>query len=205
MTAEELRNWSNSDDHVVLDIRLERAYTEGHIPGALLAPYRQQGWAKMVATWLKQQGQGLDVAIFGDNTVIVNAAVESLKAEGVTVQAAFDQGIAAWRSAGYPVVAVKSVTADELASSLDQWTVIDVREPYEHRSGIIPGAQLIPLGNLEREAPNLPKDEQYAIVCASGNRSQSAAAYLAEQGFEVANVVGGMSVWMGGGHPVDRP
>jgi rhodanese-related sulfurtransferase len=205
MNAEELKGWSESEDHLVLDVRLGSAYSEGHIPGALSAPYRQQGWAKMVASWLKQQGSHFEVVLFGDNGVIVRAAHAALEAEGVAAAGLFDAGIAAWKSAGYPVVAVQAVTADELASQLDQWTVIDVREPYEHRSGIIPGAQAIPMGHLEQQAPQLSKDRRYAIVCASGSRSQSAAAYLAEQGFEVANVVGGMSLWMGGGHPVDRP
>lgn len=204
MNAEELKRWSESDNGVVLDVRLGNAYAEGHIAGAMSAPYRQQGWAKMVAAWWQQQGAALDVVLFGDNPVVVRAAQSALAAEGLVAVGVFDQGLAPWRASGYPVVAVKAVTVDELASHRDQWTVIDVREPFEHRSGIIPGARKIPMGDLEKLAPQLPKDGRYAIVCASGNRSQTAAAHLAEKGFEVANVVGGMSLWMGGGHPVDR-
>lgn len=204
MTAAELKTWSEQDNHIVIDVRQGRAYTEGHIPGALSAPYRQQGWAHPVAAWIKQQGGAYEVALFADNKVVLKAAGEALQQEGVPVSPGFDGGIDAWRKAGLPVVAVKSLTVDELASQLDQWTVIDVREPYELRSGIIPGAQSIPLGSLEQEVHQLSRDARYAIVCASGNRSQSAAAYLAEQGFQVANVVGGMSLWIGGGHPVDR-
>lgn len=204
MTAQEIKDWSEQDNHVVIDLRQGRAYTEGHISGALSAPYRQHGWAGPVASWIKQQGTELGVVLFADNTVIGRAAKEALAAEGVVVDDVFDGGIAVWTQAGYGVVAVKALTVDELAGQLGQWTVIDVREPYELRSGTIPGAKSIPLGNVESHAPNLPRDTRYAIVCASGNRSQSAAAYLAEQGLDVANVVGGMSLWIGGGHPVDR-
>ncbi len=204
MTAAELKKWSEQENHVVIDVRQGRAYTEGHIAGALSAPYRQQGWAGPVAAWIKQQGPDLGVGLFADNAVILKAAQEALQGEGVTVEAGFDGGLHAWTDAGFPVVAVKSLTVDELASHLQDWTVIDVREPYELRSGIVPGAKSIPLGTLEQKATELPRDQRYAIVCASGNRSQSAAAYLAEQGFDVANVVGGMSLWLGGGHPVER-
>ncbi|NMP21929.1 rhodanese-like domain-containing protein [Sulfobacillus harzensis] len=204
MTAEELKNWSEQPNNVVIDVRQGRAYTEGHIPGALSAPYRQQGWSRPVSAWVKQQGAGLGVGLFADNAVIAKAAKDALEAEGVTVSAIFDGGIAAWSDAGYRVVAVKALTVDELASHLNDWTIIDVREPYELRSGTIPGALSIPMGNLENQVKELSPDRRYAIVCASGNRSQSAAAYLAEQGFDVANVVGGMSLWLGGGHPVER-
>jgi rhodanese-related sulfurtransferase len=204
MTAQELKSWSEQDNHVVIDLRQGRAYTEGHVPGALSAPYRQHGWAGPVGSWIKQQGPGLGVVLFADNAVIGRAAKVALEAEGVNVHALFDGGIAAWSQAGFSVVAVKALTVDELAAQLGEWTVIDVREPYELRSGTIPGAKPIPMGNLESQATALPRDQRYAIVCASGNRSQSAAAYLAEQGFDVANVVGGMSLWIGGGHPVDR-
>lgn len=204
MTAHEFDQFRQADDHVVIDIRLDNAYAAGHIPGALSAPYRRQAWARMVAEWIQRQADNTKVGLFGDNPVVVRAATDNLRDAGVAVDATFDQGLPAWQAAGYPVVAVQPLTADQLAAELEAWTVIDVREPYEFRSGIIPGAQLVPLGGLEEATGTLDKERRYAIVCASGNRSQSAAAYLAEQGFDVANVVGGMSLWLAGGHPVQR-
>ena len=204
MTAEELKAWlDDSKMHVLIDLRLGRAYTTGHVPGALSAPYRQHGWAEMVADWAKHQNPSVELGLFGDNAVIIQAASDALQALGIAPAAAFDGGLGAWQGAGYPVVAVRDLTVDELASSLGEWTVIDVREPYELRSGVIPGAQSIPMGSLEQHAATLPKERQYAMVCASGSRSQSAAAYLAEQGYRVANVVGGMSLWLGAGHPTE--
>ena len=201
MTAEELKAWlDEAETHVLIDLRLGRAYTAGHVPGALSAPYRQHGWAEMVSDWVKHQNPAVELGLFGDNAVIVKTAGDALTAQGVAAAVSFDGGLGAWQAAGYPVVAVQDLTVDELASALSAWSVIDVRAPYELRSGVIPGAQSIPMGSLERMAPALSKDQQYAIVCASGNRSQSAAAYLAEQGFRVANVVGGMSLWLGAGH-----
>jgi rhodanese-related sulfurtransferase len=60
------------------------------------------------------------------------------------------------------------------------------------------------MGELMERVKELDPSQRYAVVCASGSRSQSAAAWLAEQGYQVANLVGGMSLWIGGGHPVER-
>lgn len=204
MTIDELRAWHDaSPAHVLVDLRVRQEYTAGHVPGALAAPYRQHGWADMISQWARQQSPSGEIGLFGDNPVVVGAAADAFRKAGITTTMLFDQGLGPWREAGLPVVAVKPLTVDELAASLSKWTVIDVREPYELRSGRIPRARSIPLGALEQEAAALPKDSAYAIVCASGNRSQSAAAFLAEQGFQVANVVGGMSLWLGARHPIE--
>lgn len=205
MTAEELNDWRGQPGHVLLDLRLGPAFTAGHVPGAISAPYRQKRWAEAVAGWIRGLEPATKVGLFADNAVVAGAARAALEALGISVGAVYDRGLGPWEEAGFPVVAVESLTVDELAAHRDEWVVIDVREPFEHRSGMIPGAKPIPLGRLEDESPNLPRDRRYAIVCASGNRSQSAAAYLADQGFRVANVVGGMSLWLGAGHRVDRP
>ncbi|MCL5116114.1 MAG: rhodanese-like domain-containing protein [Firmicutes bacterium] len=204
MTAEELKNLIDANEALVIDVRLGRAFTESHIPGALSAPFSQRGWGAAVAGWLRREAPGKSVVLFGDNKVLAESAQKALDAEQVSVQAIWDGGMGPWAAAGLPIVAVQNVTVDALRQALTDWRVIDVREPYELRSGIIPGAVNIPIGQLTERIGELQPDQRYAIVCASGNRSQSAAAWMAEQGYQVANVVGGMSLWIGGGHPVER-
>lgn len=205
MTATELHDFMESSHAIVLDIRLGRAFTEAHVPGALSAPFSQRGWGTQVATWVRQEAAGKPLVLFGDNKVITASASKALEAENLEVSAVWDQGLDPWRSMDLPLVSVESITIDALHGELPTWKVIDVREPYEHRTGIIPGAITIPMGQLADRAGELDKDQRYAIVCASGNRSQSAAAWMAEEGYRVANVVGGMSLWLGAGHPVVQP
>lgn len=204
MTAQELQSLMDSADAVVLDIRLARAYTEGHVRGAISAPFSQRGWAASVAAWMRREAPAQSVILFGDNAIVGNSASQALQSQGVVVKAVWDSGLGSWIEAGLPVVRVDHITVDALRSQLGEWAVIDVREPYEHRSGIIPGALKMPLGELTQRVEELDPNQRYAIICASGNRSQSAAAWLADQGFQVANVVGGMSLWLGGRHPVER-
>ncbi|HVA08039.1 MAG TPA: MBL fold metallo-hydrolase [Acidimicrobiales bacterium] len=92
----------------------------------------------------------------------------------------------------------RDAQADELAARLgtaDEPVVVDVREPDEFAAWSIPSAVNIPLSELERRASELPKDRELFTVCASGNRSASAAEMLAGAGRRVANLVGGMAGW----------
>ena len=78
--------------------------------------------------------------------------------------------------------------------------VIDVREPWEYRSGHVPGAQLMPLDTVPEQGNQLPKDEPIYVICASGKRSLTAAAWLADMGRAAVSVAGGTSGWVDAGH-----
>lgn len=82
--------------------------------------------------------------------------------------------------------------------------LVDVRESYEYRAGHIAGAKLIPLGELQRRMNEIPKDKEIICVCASGNRSQSAAKMLLNAGYTAINVRGGMLAWRQAGFPVKK-
>ena len=62
--------------------------------------------------------------------------------------------------------------------------VIDVREPYEYVAGHVPGARLIPLARLPHHSGELPAGEPVYVICASGNRSWTAAQFLIQRGEE---------------------
>lgn len=203
MTAQEMWQAVSQENVIMLDVRPQQAYVKGHVPRSVSAPFARSGWGPAVKRWLALQ-QASAVVVFADNRILADAAATALSGEGIAVKAVFDRGIDAWRAAGLPVVSVPDITVDELRRALDEWTVIDVREPYEWRSGVVPEALLIPLNRLPEQLAELDRDRRYAVICATGSRSQSAAAFLADQGYRVANVLGGMSLWLGAGHPVQR-
>jgi rhodanese-related sulfurtransferase len=74
--------------------------------------------------------------------------------------------------------------------------LIDVRQPEEFRSGHIPGAKLIPLGELDQRMGELSKDREIVCVCASGSRSRSATKMLLNEGYNAINMNGGMMMWV---------
>jgi rhodanese-related sulfurtransferase len=82
--------------------------------------------------------------------------------------------------------------------------VLDVRTPAETAMGVIPGAQLIPIEELERRYRELPMtDAKTLVCCAGGARSAAACEFLSGKGYaNLINLSGGMSSWTG---PVQRP
>ena len=75
--------------------------------------------------------------------------------------------------------------------------VIDVRTPAEYAGGHVPGAVSIPFDELTARRDELPAGD-LIVCCQAGQRAHSAAAILAGDGFEVANLDGGYLTWLAG-------
>ncbi len=79
--------------------------------------------------------------------------------------------------------------------------LIDVREQDEWDLGHAPTAQLLPLSSLAERFGELPAGVALLVVCHSGGRSARACEFLEANGYDVTNVVGGMSAWAAAGGP----
>jgi rhodanese-related sulfurtransferase len=89
-----------------------------------------------------------------------------------------------------------------------QIKVLDVREPSEFATGVIQGAVLMPLGQVERRVAELAafKDQPMLVVCGSGGRSAHAIKLLSKYGFtQMQNIKGGMDAWRKAKLPVVKP
>ena len=91
------------------------------------------------------------------------------------------------------------IDALELKQKLDRrdnFTLIDVREPHEYRIARIPGAKLIPLGELSKHLSELDPQAEIVAHCKTGGRSQKAVDLLKQNGFKnVRNMTGGITAW----------
>ena len=80
-------------------------------------------------------------------------------------------------------------------------TLLDVREPDEYTSGHVPGAILIPLGELPARVADVPVTSDIYVICRSGGRSARAVEILQAQGITATNVAGGTLAWCAAGQP----
>ena len=90
------------------------------------------------------------------------------------------------------------LTPRELAQRLatrNDIVLIDVREPYEWEISRIPGARLIPLGELAGEMSSLDGSHEIVVYCRTGKRSAEAARQLRAAGMRAANLTGGILRW----------
>lgn len=112
------------------------------------------------------------------------------------------------RDAAPPVAAeptdaasARSLSARELAALLDDTAeeplvLLDVRELHEVEIAALPGAIVIPLGQLRMRLDELDADAPIVVFCHLGVRSQAAQAHLESAGFTRAwHLAGGIDAW----------
>jgi rhodanese-related sulfurtransferase len=73
--------------------------------------------------------------------------------------------------------------------------LLDVREPHEYKISRIPGAELIPLGELPDSLQDLEADEEYVVHCKSGARSLQAVELMREAGLKAKSMRGGINAY----------
>jgi sulfur-carrier protein adenylyltransferase/sulfurtransferase len=78
----------------------------------------------------------------------------------------------------------------------DKFQFIDVREPNEYQIASIPGAKLIPLGDVPKRVGELDPNTEVIVHCKMGGRSAKACDFLRQSGFKnVKNMLGGITAW----------
>jgi len=95
------------------------------------------------------------------------------------------------------------VDVDTLAEAHAEGAVVlDVRNPDEYEAGHVPGAKLIPLGELGARQDEIPDGDPIYVVCASGGRSLTATKAMVQAGYRAVSVAGGTKAWVETGRPV---
>jgi rhodanese-related sulfurtransferase len=96
-----------------------------------------------------------------------------------------------------PSVAAADVPAEAV--------LLDVREVDEWTAGHIDGAQHVPMNRVPQHvtySDSLPADRPIVVVCKMGGRSAQVTVWLNQQGFDAANLDGGMLAWASAGRPM---
>ncbi|MBA2560260.1 MAG: rhodanese-like domain-containing protein [Propionibacteriales bacterium] len=91
------------------------------------------------------------------------------------------------------------IDIEELAASRESGVLVDVREPDEYIAGHLPGAVLIPMGQLANRMRELDNTSPVFVICASGNRSSAMTDLLRSAGFDAVSVAGGTGAWTSSG------
>lgn len=97
-------------------------------------------------------------------------------------------------------ISVERVRAYLAQHEEQDYVLVDVRQPDEYTKGHIPGAILIPLGEIPERMGELPTDKDIILYCRSGKRSKGAAIFVGSQpqvAGTVFNMSGGILAWNG--------
>ena len=92
------------------------------------------------------------------------------------------------------------IAPEDVRVKLDQteeFTLLDVREPWEFEAAHMAEAKLMPMGDVPSRAhQELDPEDHIVVVCHHGVRSMNVTAWLRQQGFEKAQSMrGGIDAW----------
>ncbi len=92
---------------------------------------------------------------------------------------------------------ISAEDAKSMISEFPESIIVDVRTKDEYLEKHIPGAILLPLDSIEKEAETILVDKSgtYFVYCRSGSRSSSAAKILVNLGYENIYDLGGIIDW----------
>ena len=196
---------------VIVDLRDSRAFDAAHPAGALNLPYSARGLAERLSALLTMaHGDARPrVLLVADDDATAADALAQLRDPAEPLEArAVSGGIHGWLDAGLPTGSVPEIDIDKLApeavGSTDLLT-LDVREPIEWETGHVPGALLIPLGELGERSAEVPSDRPVAVICEAGVRSAIAASVLRAKGHagELLHAVEGTAGYRAAGLPME--
>lgn len=128
---------------------------------------------------------------FGEEALISSAkrnATVTMMTDGVLMQLAKDTFVELIKN---PTLQSLSFTdAEQLVKDGAKW--LDVRFPNEHQESTIPDSLNIPLNALRLQADKLDTANNYVLFCDTGGRSSTGAFLLAERGYTVSYLNGGL-------------
>jgi glyoxylase-like metal-dependent hydrolase (beta-lactamase superfamily II)/rhodanese-related sulfurtransferase len=193
----------------LLDTRSKEDFVQAHVPGAVHLEADGQLSNRIGFIF----SADVPVILLLSNPADYEKVVYSLARVGYdNVVGYLAEGLDVWEKMGLPLTSgdIKDIEPVELNDLLihgngNRPVVVDVREPWEYQQGHIPGAVLMPLGQLSMRLGELDLDKPVAVICATGNRSQSASALLGQKGFKtIYNVLGGTTQWARSGLELER-
>lgn len=190
------------DGAIVLDVRDPEAFAGSHIPGAL-----NVGLGSSFPTWAGTvlPAGARTIVVIEDETRLLEVTWELLRIGYDRPLGHLRGGMRTWRTSGRAVRGLRSVSVNDIRDQLDDYHVLDVRQPDEWASGHAPGAQFITGARLPDRHDEVPRDRTVLTVCGSGYRSSVAASYLLRAGYDdVVNLLGGMTAWEVSGLPTER-
>jgi len=204
MGVQEFKGAMGRTGVAIADVRLPQAFGGGHIPGSYSI---WLGGMALFPGWLFDENTDLLLVPYRDEDAWI--------ADRFLCRIGFDKvagylcgGFETWQNMAMPIEFTGELHVDALKPLLDTgyMRLIDVREPREWREGIVPGAMLRYVGDLEKAIPDIPRDRPVAVMCSIGHRGSLGASILQKAGFsQVYNVPGGFTAWKLKNYPVVKP
>jgi len=192
LTPEAFEAAANETGALILDTRDPQTFAQGFVPNSI-----NIGIDGSFAPWVGAlipdiQQQILIIAEEGREEEVVTR----LARVGYDYAIGYLQGgMAAWKAAGKEVDQIESVTAEELATKINQGgevNILDVRKNTEHFAEHVIGSENVALDYINENLSQVDKNKTYYVHCAGGYRSMIFNSILRARGYDnLIDVQGG--------------
>ena len=184
------KNDKEKENYLVIDVREEAAYKEGHLKHAINIPASKIDKSiEQIRTWREKK-----VVVYSDNTNTTKDAVEKLTKQGFK-DVSGGQSIKDYK---YDLVKYTSLNGSKFQDALLNTTAnnvfLDVRNKVDFEKGHGAGAKNIDVKNLDNLQFVLPENKEIPIYVysATGNSSSVVAQKLIDLGYKnVFNAIDG--------------
>ena len=201
LSVTEFEAQMNEADSIVVDTRKPYAFAGSHISGALNILL---GGTAVYPGWVLTYDQRV-LLVLERQSDLTRVLRHFWRLGFVNINGYLCVGMGEWQKQGKPISTTGTLSASDLKDRLERYVVLDVREPSEwHQEGTIKGAERIFFGDLTEKLGSLQRNKRFAVTCSVGDRASIAASILKRKGFEVSNVLGGMTAWENLGYPTTK-
>ncbi len=200
MTPAEVRA-AQQEGAAVLDLRTPHPFAAEHLEGALSVQFNRADLVDRVELVFPED---LPMIMHGEPEAIGKVAAKLLADAGFNVLGHLEGGLKAWKAEGLPVVQLPTMDVDELKERMDEFTVVDARDPFEFKYGHVPGSGILSWTEAWYEADKAVDDPPIAVICGDEIRSVLVASILARKGKSAELVTGGMVDWIERDYPIEK-
>lgn len=98
----------------------------------------------------------------------------------------------------YHVQGIEEIEPREAARRLEQdasVTFLDVRDPVELQVSRLPGAMILPAGQVPMHLGDLDRSREWVVFCRTGQRSARVVKAMQAAGYRAVNLKGGINAW----------
>lgn len=191
LTVSEFEMLSEEDDVLILDVRHQKDFVKGYIPGSIFI-----GLDGSFAPWVGS-------LITDINQKIILVTPEGLESETVMrlARVGYDNalgflknGFSAWQAAGKPVNEIKSIDVTTFSQTIESdpnIAILDVRKPTEWEKSHLCSATHFPLDYINEHMAEIMPSQIYYVHCRTGYRSTIASSILKARGYHhLVDVIG---------------
>ncbi|WP_435139798.1 MBL fold metallo-hydrolase [Formosa sp. A9] len=202
LNPEAFESLANSVEALVLDVRHQNDFIQGHIPRSIFIGL-DGGFAPWVGALIKDVKQ--PILLVTDKGMEEEAVIRLSRVGFDNTLGYLEGGFEAWKDTGKTYDTISSISAETFKSRLEDGNlqVFDVRKDSEFASEHIENAKNASLEFINDYLSEIPKEDPFYVHCAGGYRSVIAASILKSRGYHnLIDVAGGMKAIREAGIPL---